>query len=240
MLSHAHCMNNWSSGCRMQCSNTGLNLLNRFTLVSNARMLRASWHCIHWEKTHSPRRGIEPRSPAWQAGILTTILSRITCTDLGSNIFQCVLISLCSAEVFAALQTQSLNDIPDHEMGCIFIFIWKVRDNSNAPEQSGAVEACWAHNPEVRGSKPRSAKDIFPSSSGKPQKETKKNCESHWQCKTVVHGISQWAWHIRIMVWARTVQRKSCLLFVNFRLLCGWTEILASTTIYHHSAQILH
>ncbi len=23
-------------------------------------------------------------------------------------------------------------------------------------EQSGAVEACWAHNPEVRGSKPRS------------------------------------------------------------------------------------
>ena len=25
-------------------------------------------------------------------------------------------------------------------------------------EQSGAVEACWAHNPEVRGSKPRSAK----------------------------------------------------------------------------------
>ena len=24
-------------------------------------------------------------------------------------------------------------------------------------QQSGAVEACWAHNPEVRGSKPRSA-----------------------------------------------------------------------------------
>ena len=24
--------------------------------------------------------------------------------------------------------------------------------------QSGAMEACWAHNPEVRGSKPRSAK----------------------------------------------------------------------------------
>ena len=28
-------------------------------------------------------------------------------------------------------------------------------------EQSGAVEACWAHNPEVRGSKPRSAKVDF-------------------------------------------------------------------------------
>ena len=28
-------------------------------------------------------------------------------------------------------------------------------------QQSGAVEACWAHNPEVRGSKPRSAKIFF-------------------------------------------------------------------------------
>ena len=27
--------------------------------------------------------------------------------------------------------------------------------------QSGAVEACWAHNPEVRGSKPRSAKKKY-------------------------------------------------------------------------------
>ena len=26
---------------------------------------------------------------------------------------------------------------------------------------SGAVEACWAHNPEVRGSKPRSAREIL-------------------------------------------------------------------------------
>ena len=29
--------------------------------------------------------------------------------------------------------------------------------NIKFTEQSGAVEACWAHNPEVRGSKPRSA-----------------------------------------------------------------------------------
>ena len=28
-------------------------------------------------------------------------------------------------------------------------------------QQSGAVEACWAHNPEVRGSKPRSASNSF-------------------------------------------------------------------------------
>ncbi len=30
-----------------------------------------------WARKKSPRRGIEPRSPAWQAGILTTILTRI-------------------------------------------------------------------------------------------------------------------------------------------------------------------
>ena len=28
-------------------------------------------------------------------------------------------------------------------------------------QQSGAVEVCWAHNPEVRGSKPRSAMFSF-------------------------------------------------------------------------------
>jgi hypothetical protein len=31
----------------------------------------------------------------------------------------------------------------------------------NIYKQSGAVEACWAHNPEVRGSKPRSARFLF-------------------------------------------------------------------------------
>ena len=31
----------------------------------------------------------------------------------------------------------------------------------NAWWQSGAVEACWAHNPEVRGSKPRSASNVI-------------------------------------------------------------------------------
>ncbi len=34
---------------------------------------------VFFEKISPPRRGIEPRSPAWQAGILTTILSRIGC-----------------------------------------------------------------------------------------------------------------------------------------------------------------
>ncbi len=33
----------------------------------------------------------------------------------------------------------------------------KDRNSPYLQEQSGAVEACWAHNPEVRGSKPRSA-----------------------------------------------------------------------------------
>ncbi|GIY12368.1 hypothetical protein CDAR_398991 [Caerostris darwini] len=31
----------------------------------------------------------------------------------------------------------------------------------NLTEQSGAVEACWAHNPEVRVSKPRSASKLL-------------------------------------------------------------------------------
>ena len=34
-------------------------------------------------------------------------------------------------------------------------------NNSLYVKQSGAVEACWAHNPEVRGSKPRSAIFLF-------------------------------------------------------------------------------
>ena len=33
------------------------------------------------KQKNPPRRGIEPRSPAWQAGILTTILSRIDEAD---------------------------------------------------------------------------------------------------------------------------------------------------------------
>ena len=40
-------------------------------------------------KNFSPRRGIEPRSPAWQAGILATILSRTTtlcCNRTSSHI----------------------------------------------------------------------------------------------------------------------------------------------------------
>ena len=32
-----------------------------------------------FQNKNAPWRGIEPRSPAWQAGILTTILSRIYC-----------------------------------------------------------------------------------------------------------------------------------------------------------------
>jgi hypothetical protein len=42
---------------------------------------------------NSPRRGIEPRPPAWQAGILTTILSR-NCND--SFYFEVFFLKLCS------------------------------------------------------------------------------------------------------------------------------------------------
>ena len=46
---------------------------------------------------------------------------------------------------------------------CIsFLREWDLRPFSVIyDKQSGAVEACWAHNPEVRGSKPRSAKRVF-------------------------------------------------------------------------------
>ena len=36
-----------------------------------------------------------------------------------------------------------------------------IDDLHKAVEQSGAAEACWAHNPEVLGSKPSSARSIF-------------------------------------------------------------------------------
>lgn len=39
-------------------------------------------------KAPSPRRGIEPRSPAWQAGILTTILTRSCCFRFAQVLLQ--------------------------------------------------------------------------------------------------------------------------------------------------------
>ena len=38
---------------------------------------------------------------------------------------------------------------------CLIRLLW------SRHKQNGAVEACWAHNPEVRGSKPRSANPFF-------------------------------------------------------------------------------
>ena len=35
------------------------------------------------------------------------------------------------------------------------------QNHTSQGKQSGAVEACWAHNPEVDGSKPFSAKTFF-------------------------------------------------------------------------------
>ena len=48
-------------------------------------------------KKNPPRRGIEPRSPARQAGILTTILSRIdeaVLSQLGNNVSILFILSL--------------------------------------------------------------------------------------------------------------------------------------------------
>ena len=40
---------------------------------------------------------------------------------------------------------------------CFYSCFWKISEE----QQGGAVEACWAHNPEVDGSKPFPAKNIF-------------------------------------------------------------------------------
>ena len=49
-------------------------------------------------------------------------------------------------------------------------------------QQTGAVEACWAHNPEVRGSKPRSAK-IFgrPNATAAYLRWCKRDCHLFFQ-----------------------------------------------------------
>ena len=42
-----------------------------------------------------------------------------------------------------------------------FLLLINTEKQITNAQQSGAAEACWAHNPEVRGSKPRSAKYFF-------------------------------------------------------------------------------
>ena len=44
---------------------------------------------------------------------------------------------------------------------CLYCSLIEIVSSNKPIKQSGAVEACWAHNPEVRGSKPRSARDFF-------------------------------------------------------------------------------
>ena len=54
--------------------------VKRNSLIWSLRNIRISnqFFELIQKKRSSPRRGIEPRSPAWQAGILTTILTRIS------------------------------------------------------------------------------------------------------------------------------------------------------------------
>ena len=51
--------------------------------------------------------------------------------------------------------------IKKQEQECLYCSLIEIVSGNNPVKQSGAVEACWAHNPEVRGSKPRSARDFF-------------------------------------------------------------------------------
>ncbi|KAG8267537.1 hypothetical protein J6590_049193 [Homalodisca vitripennis] len=58
------------------------------------------------------------------------------------------------AFAFVALDGVSIIGGPCWREG---IFMFAVQPKVEIQEQIGAAEACWAHNPEVRGSKPRSA-----------------------------------------------------------------------------------
>ena len=164
-------------------------------------------------KSYPPRRGIEPRSPAWQAGILTTILPRISPFSVAtkfigrrlkcgwiSSSFSVVILenpgidpgasrmqserspvwansplwtkfergvyfffSLVSARSMCVLRVGALRN--DWKIWLLFricrlhhaIEMLTLQILTKRNQQSGAEEACWAHNPEVGGSKPPSA-----------------------------------------------------------------------------------
>ena len=55
---------------------------------------------------------------------------------------------------YSKLYERHFQEIYDRNVSCKIL-------QSVISEQSGAVEACWAHNPQVRGSKPRSASIFF-------------------------------------------------------------------------------
>ena len=74
----------------------------------------------------------------------------------------CMYVVFAPLEVLFSMESEAINEV----IGCIrnvFIEIRMIvlKSPPRNGEQSGAVEACWAHNPEVRGSKPRSAKILF-------------------------------------------------------------------------------
>ena len=77
-----------------------------FNLFLNKHLTWNTNYCnnrrkIRREKKKTPRRGIEPRSPAWQAGILTTILPRTTYRYIWGALLQRM--STCVCFVFALL-----------------------------------------------------------------------------------------------------------------------------------------
>ena len=65
-------------------------------------------------------------------------------------------------------------------ISCLHVPFLPKETSQRHAKQSGAVEACWAHNPEVRGSKPRSAIFIFIS---------KKKCDTFLQNPERTHIV---------------------------------------------------
>ena len=64
----------WLFLAQINCQISPLKMFNTATRQRSWENANVACECVRLEK-NAPRRGIEPRSPAWQAGILTTILS---------------------------------------------------------------------------------------------------------------------------------------------------------------------
>ncbi len=87
----------------------------------------------------------------------------------------------------------------------------------NKQEQSGAAEACWAHNPEVRRSKLRSARQMFfwwCNVFSKNFFVHSRLVQCHIDGSVVECSLTTWAARVRfpvdaVLVWQRT-QKYSC------------------------------
>ena len=121
-------------------------------LLLNGLQMSFLW-CTPLSKKNPPRRGIEPRSPAWQAGILTTILSRIAMIFSEKKVSVadfCVtslvmyfLYSLCIVWGTSMMMEQDLFALPKTQMSVD----WKYTLFSNLQDIDNLLKKCsFKHN----------------------------------------------------------------------------------------------